>query len=84
MHLQETFVKLCRKVSLVDYCLGQHSDSRSPMPAAECALQSGSPSQPPALVMPLCPAAPLREREETYMAVASSRLSAGRSHMVAL
>lgn len=84
MDVYKTFVKLCRKVSLADYCLGQHSDGRSPMPAADCALQSGSSSQPLALVMPLCPAAPLREREETYMAVASARLSAGRSHMVAL
>ncbi|KAG7228310.1 hypothetical protein INR49_009174 [Caranx melampygus] len=62
----------------------EHSDSSNPMPTAQCALQSGSPSQPPALVMPLCPAAPLRERKETYMAVASARLSAGCSHMVAL
>lgn len=84
MDVWETFVKLCRKVFLADYCLGQHSDSSNPMPTAQCALQSGSPSQPPALVMPLCPAAPLRERKETYMAVASAWLSAGCSHMVAL
>lgn len=84
MDVQETFVKLRRKVSLADNCLGQHSDRKSPTPAAECALQSRSPGQPPALVMPLSPAAPLREREETYMAVASARLSAGPSHMVAV
>ena len=84
MDVWETFVKLCRKVSLADDCLGQHSDSRSPTPVAECALQSRSPSQPRALVMPLCPAAPLREREETSVTVASARLSAGRSHTVAV
>lgn len=68
----DTFVKLRRKVSLGGDCLGRHSDSRSPMPAAERALQSGSPRQSSALVMPLCPAAPLREKHETYMAVASA------------
>lgn len=77
-------MELCRKISLADYGPGQHSDSRTPVPAAECALQSGCPSQPSALVMPLCPAAPLREEEETCVAVASAWLSAGCSHMVAL
>lgn len=82
MDVWETFVKLCRKVCLAD-CLGVHSDS-SPMLIAECALQSTSSSQPPALVMRLCPVAPLRVKEETYMAVASAWMSAGCSLMVAL
>lgn len=74
---------LCRKVSLADHCLGQHSDSESIAPAAECALQSRNPSQQTALVMLLCPVAPLRESEETHTAAASLQLSVGCSHTVA-
>lgn len=74
---------LCRKVSLADYCLGQHSDSKSIVPGAECALQSRNTSQQTALVLLLCPVAPLREREETHTAAATLRLSVGCSHTVA-
>lgn len=65
-----TFITLCKKVSLAVYCLGQHSDGKSIAPVAGCALQRRQPSQQTALVMLLCPVAPLREREETHIAEA--------------